>query len=40
MEMYGLLSEQYPGWSLKEVRELSMRERVNWLNKAVNKVRR
>lgn len=40
MEMYGLLAEQYPGWSLKEIRELTPRERVNWLNKAIIKVRR
>ena len=40
MEMFELLSQQYPGWSLKDIRELSFRERINWLNKAVNKVRR
>jgi hypothetical protein len=26
-----LLTENYPGWTLTEIKELSPRERINWL---------
>jgi hypothetical protein len=40
MDMYDLLSQQYPGWSLTEITSLSLRERLNWLSRATARVRR
>jgi hypothetical protein len=40
MDMYYLLTEEYPGWSLEDVRSLSIRERLNWLSKATGRKRR
>jgi hypothetical protein len=32
MRIWKLLAEQYPGWTLNEVKELTKRERANWIN--------
>ena len=28
---YDFLAREYPGWSLAEIREMTVRERKNWL---------
>jgi len=38
--MYELLTQMYPGWTLTEIRNLSSRERINWLEKGTNRLRR
>jgi hypothetical protein len=40
MNMLDLLAQAYPGWSLTELRSLSNRERINWLNATVKRIRR
>jgi hypothetical protein len=31
IEQWGLLAEVYAGWTLSEIKDLSPRERLNWL---------
>jgi hypothetical protein len=40
MDTYELLSQEYPGWSLTELRSLTLRERINWIKKASTRARR
>lgn len=40
MDMYDMLCQQYPGWSLTDISSLSVRERLNWLSRATARVRR
>jgi hypothetical protein len=40
MDMQDLIVQNYPGWTLNEVRNLSMRERINWLDRATARIRR
>jgi len=40
MDIYEALALQYPGWTYNEIRALSFRERINWINKAIDRVRR
>jgi len=34
MTQWKTLVDAYPGWTLKEIKELSPRERLNWLEVA------
>lgn len=34
---YGLLTKAYPGWNLTEIRGLTIRERVLWILKALER---
>jgi hypothetical protein len=38
LDSYELISRAFVGWSLKEIRELSHRERENWLQRATLKL--
>jgi len=40
MDMYDLIALMYPGWSLEDIRSLSLRERVNWIEKMKHRTRR
>jgi len=37
MNQWSALAEVYSGWSLKEIKKLSPRERINWLEIAREK---
>jgi hypothetical protein len=35
LDQYEILTRAFTGWTLTEIRELSVRERANWLDRAL-----